>query len=275
MHPLCGDTRWQSRPYGPALHTTKPNEVLHFDYLMLPEDEDTHNNTSLSGYGELYSTADPYTTLFTVSLLSWFHRYGVVKQWVTDQGTHFKNEVIDHLAKSIGANHHFTAAYCPWANGTVEVVNRLLLKCMRAVLSERRMSPSIWETILDMVQAALNHQPSGRLSDRAPITAFTGLPVMTPLAAIFTDDKVVDMDATTLWTKQQHYLEDAAEALASMHRDVAQMGDQRQIQARARQAVKAKPPNFTIGDFVLTASVIPVPNKLSIKWRDQNVFFAQ
>ncbi|KAE8991224.1 hypothetical protein PR001_g21286 [Phytophthora rubi] len=27
-------------------------------------------------------------------------------------------------------------AYCPWANGTVEVVNRLLLKLLRAVLSE-------------------------------------------------------------------------------------------------------------------------------------------
>ncbi|POM64292.1 Hypothetical protein PHPALM_20207 [Phytophthora palmivora] len=179
------------RPYGPALHATKPNEVLHFDYLTLPEDEDTHNKyvlvlkDDLSGYVELFPTTGPDAASCAVSLLSWFYRYGIVKQWVADQGTHFKNDVIAHLAKEIGANHHFITAYCPWANGTVEVVNRMLLKCMRAVLSERKMPPSKWEPILGIVQAALNHQPSDRLGGRAPITAFTGLPAMTPLAAIF------------------------------------------------------------------------------------------
>ncbi|OWZ18144.1 Retrotransposon protein [Phytophthora megakarya] len=43
------------------------------------------------------------------------------------QGPHFKNAVIETLTRSLGAQHHFVTAYCPWANGTVEVVSRLLL----------------------------------------------------------------------------------------------------------------------------------------------------
>lgn len=190
-----------------------------------------------------------------------------MKQWVSDQGTHFKNQVIDELAKAVGANHHFMTAYCPWANGTVEVVNRLLLKCMRALLSERRLSPAKWESIVGMVQAALNQQPSDKLGGRAPVTAFMGLLATTPLSTIFSSGSVSEMDEGTLHAKIQEHLSSTAEALEAMHRDVAEIGDQRRMQARARRAARAKPPNFGVGDFVLVASVVAAPNKLSIKWQ--------
>ncbi|KAE8982236.1 hypothetical protein PR001_g23792 [Phytophthora rubi] len=263
----------EPRPYGAAIHATKPNEVLHFDYLTLPEDENSHNKYVLvvkddfSGFVELYPTAEPDARTCATSLLAWFHRYGVVWQWVSDQGTHFKNQVVHELAMKLGANHHFTTAYCPWANGTVEVVNRLLLKCIRAVLSERRLSPSKWETVLGMVQAALNQQPSDKLGGRAPVTAFMGLPATTPLSAIFTTDGVVEMDEEMLRTKVQQHLTETAQALEMMHREVSAISDRRRLQARARRAAKAKPPNFSVGDFVLAASVISMPNKLAIKWQ--------
>ncbi|KAE9122647.1 hypothetical protein PF007_g7378 [Phytophthora fragariae] len=203
----------EPRPYGPAIHATKPNEVIHFDYLTLPEDEDSHNKYVLvvkddfSSFTELYPAADPDASTCVDALLQWFYRYGIVHQWVSDQGTHFKNEAIKKLAANVGANHHFTTAYCPWANGTVEVVNRFLLKCMRAVLSERQMSPSKWESVLGiMVQAALNQQPSDKLSGRAPVTAFMGLPATTPLAAIFSADSAIEMDEETLRAKILEHL---------------------------------------------------------------------
>ncbi|GMG14688.1 unnamed protein product [Phytophthora fragariaefolia] len=263
----------EPRPYGAAIHATKPNEVLHFDYLTLPEDEDSKNKYVLvvkddfSGFVELYPAAEPDARTCATSLLQWFYRYGVVWQWVSDQGTHFKNQVIQELASRLGANHHFTTAYCPWANGTVEVVNRLLLKCIRAVLSEQRLSPSKWEAVLGMVQAALNQQPSDKLGGRAPVTAFMGLPATTPLSAIFASDGIVDMDEETLHAKVQEHLVETAKALEMMHRDVSTISDRRRLQARARRAAKAKPPNFSVGDFVLTASVLSMPNKLAIKWQ--------
>ncbi|OWZ04248.1 Chromodomain protein [Phytophthora megakarya] len=96
--------------------------------------------------------------------MDWFATFGVCLAWVSDQGTHFKNEVIKALQHALGAHHHFTTARCPWANGTVEVVMREALRCF--------------------LQIALNNTPAKSLGDHAPITVMTGLPAMSPLDAI-------------------------------------------------------------------------------------------
>lgn len=85
------------------------------------------------------ATADDART----GLMDWFKRFGTVRQWVSDRGTHFKNEMMELLRKRLGGTHHFTTAHCPRANGSVEVVNRLILKCMRAMLSELKLAISM------------------------------------------------------------------------------------------------------------------------------------
>jgi hypothetical protein len=89
--------------------------------------------------------------------------------------------VIEALQHALGAHHHFTTARCPWANGTVEVVMREVLRCCRALLSEWRMQPREWPRVIKVVQMVLNHSPSPSLGGVAPVTAMTGLPAMHPL----------------------------------------------------------------------------------------------
>jgi IS30 family transposase len=65
----------------------------------------------------------------------------MASSWTTsaapaDGGTHFKNEVLGKIKKMIGAHHHITAPYSPWANGTVKVVNRLVLRGLKTLTSE-------------------------------------------------------------------------------------------------------------------------------------------
>ncbi len=50
-------------------------------------------------------------------LLSWFTLFCFVRVWVSDQGSHFKNEVIRDLEHVLGAHHHFVTELCPWTNG--------------------------------------------------------------------------------------------------------------------------------------------------------------
>ncbi|OWZ07298.1 hypothetical protein PHMEG_00020325 [Phytophthora megakarya] len=138
---------------------------------------------------------------------------------------------------------------------------------MRAILSERQLPPSKWESVLGVVQAVLNQQPSDKLGGPAPVTAFMGLPATTPLSTIFSANSVVEMDEETLRTKIMDHLTATAASLEPMHREVATCSDQRRMQARARRAAKAKPPNFSVDDFVLAATVIALPNKLAIKWQ--------
>jgi hypothetical protein len=48
------------------------------------------------------------------------------------------------MQKAWGDEHHFVTAYCPWANGSVEVVNRVLLKVHKSMLSERKLKTVEW-----------------------------------------------------------------------------------------------------------------------------------
>ncbi|KAE9116132.1 hypothetical protein PF005_g29422 [Phytophthora fragariae] len=98
----------------------------------------------MSGYVELVSCIDATSDQAYASLLDWFKRFGVVRLWVSDQGAHIKNQVIARLQSALGAHHHFTLAYTPWANGTVEVVNREVLKSVKALLSERKLQATYW-----------------------------------------------------------------------------------------------------------------------------------
>jgi transposase InsO family protein len=189
LHWLIVGDRVVPRPYGPTLHATRPNEILHFDYLSLPESTTGEQyalvlKDDMSGFVELIACPRATAEETCTGLIDWFNRYGPVFQWISDRGTHFKNHVIDLLRASYNSRHHFTTAYCPWSNGTVEVVNRLLLRCMRALLSELRLHMTDWPKILPMVQAALNQMPADRLDGVAPVTAFTALPASSPVLTI-------------------------------------------------------------------------------------------
>ncbi|CAF1481149.1 unnamed protein product [Rotaria sordida] len=50
-------------------------------------------------------------------------RYGVPKSVLSDQGTQFKNQLMEVMAKLIGYNHIFSSVYHPQTNGMVERFN--------------------------------------------------------------------------------------------------------------------------------------------------------
>ncbi|OWY99499.1 hypothetical protein PHMEG_00029487 [Phytophthora megakarya] len=107
------------RPFGETVRATKPNELLHFDFPSLP--------TSTLGTSYVLVLKDDMTGF--VELVD----------WVSDQGSHFTSEVIQKLCYLLGAQHHFVTAYSPSANGSVEVVNRLVFRSLEALLSELKL----------------------------------------------------------------------------------------------------------------------------------------
>jgi hypothetical protein len=138
------------------------------------------------------------------ALCEWFKRYGPVHLWVTDQGAHFKNRAVDWMQKAWGAEHHFVTAYCPWANGSVEVVNRVLLKVLKSMLSKRKYKTVEWTKVVAWVQASLNFSPSSRLGTCAAITAFLGLPAPSPVKKPFVEYLVEDLPTVdnVSWSKE-------------------------------------------------------------------------
>jgi len=109
---------------------------------------------------------------------------------VSDQGSHFKNSLIKELVDELRSKHHFTTAYSPWANGTVERVCREVLRACKALLREWKLSPREWPSVYEAVQSVINHAPSRTfgLRDknvpgvyRTPLEVFTGHKPVRPL----------------------------------------------------------------------------------------------
>lgn len=94
----------------------------------------------------------------------WWHYE--FEKWISDQGTHFKNDVMRTIRQKLHIAHHFTHLYCPWSNGTIEVVCRELIRTSKAFLLEFSFPYDKWPVVLPLLQCALNKQKDARMGGR-------------------------------------------------------------------------------------------------------------
>ena len=161
------------RLLGHALHAEKPNEVVHLDFLYMGTGIDWKKyiliiRDDLSSYTWLWPTDETTAEAAAEALLHWLGVFGSMDWVVTDQGSHFKNVLIKRLTDESRVHHHFTTAYCPWANGTVERVCREVLRACRALLSEWKLAQQDWPAVTEAFQSVLNNTPLKRLGPRHP-----------------------------------------------------------------------------------------------------------
>ena len=223
----------------------------------------------MSGFVRLFPSVVADAAATAAALMDWFTTAGMVTTWVSDGGSHFKNEVMEKVRKLVGAHHHVITAYSPWANGSVEVVNRMLLRALKALLSEWRLPVNHWPVVLPLAQGALGHQPSDRLGGVAPATSFGGFPASTPLSGIVHPVTKEVFEIDWLEKTQQKHVTELRSALAKLHREVSATSEKKRAQARSRHNKKrgVEWANFDVGDYVLVGSVVRQPSKLALHWR--------
>ena len=132
------------RPFVPAVHGTKPNDLLLFDYidlgpstvgdryvLMLKDDH--------SGYCWFYPHGDTSPVNAADAITDWCAAFGVPNGLMSDGPAHFKNETVRLLSRGLKVPHHFTLPYTPWSNGSIERLGKELLRVFRSVISELQM----------------------------------------------------------------------------------------------------------------------------------------
>lgn len=113
--------------------------------------------------------------------------FGTMNWLVTDQRSHFQNYVHEEMTRKFRSKKHFTTAYSAWSNGTVERVNRKILRSFKSLLSEWNLDPQDWPPIFDCVQSVLNQAPLRRLGKgdsgtfRSPLQFFTVIAPTRPL----------------------------------------------------------------------------------------------
>ena len=153
---------------------------------------------------------------------------------------------------------HFTLAYTPWTNGTVEVVCRELLRAVRSLNSEFQLPLRCWPSVLPVVQSALNNAPLKRLCDRCPLTALTGLPQETPLRTIKTSkyNHARISSISEVRSRQTLQVKKLQSSLEDMPRDIKCCMDatQRASVASHNQKTNIREVNFDKGDYDLRAA---------------------
>lgn len=121
----------------------------------------------------------------------------------------------------------FTTPYCPQSNGTVEVVSKEVLRAVRSLSSELRIDESEWKSVLPLVQSILSHAARPSLNGKAPITAFTGLPVDNPLRTVLSPNDATPLSLTDIQAKKIVNIQSLVEAVDVIHRDFSEGENQK------------------------------------------------
>ncbi|KAG2778023.1 hypothetical protein JG687_00004495 [Phytophthora cactorum] len=102
-------------------------------YLLVLKDSLTH-------YGNLFPCSSPTAYVAADAPVTWYKRYGCPKILISDQGSHFRNEIaVDNLCARLKIERQCSPVYSPWLNGTVERLNKDFLQVFRALLLEYKL----------------------------------------------------------------------------------------------------------------------------------------
>jgi hypothetical protein len=276
--PTRGGMR-EPRPFGCAVHGQRPNEVLHMDWIYISPAKKNGKHEfewnimlrdDLSGLVRITPARVPDTEVTMEALMEWRAIFGCPKILVSDMASYFVSETMRKFALRCNMKQHVTVAYGHYSNGSIEVINKIYLQLMRALLSELRWDKQYWPWLNSNVEHTINHRAQDRLNGLAPITVMTGLPAENPLEEIFRcpyeEFGTVKMDKSHI----RKSTEELQRALGEMHKAVTLTSQNLRKMKTGLRNMKRKEPNFSVGDFVLVG--LPEPNKtagqkLFLKWR--------
>jgi hypothetical protein len=260
------------RPFAEQIHASERNEIIHYDYLYINNRNPTFSyilviKEDYSHFVRLIParTCDHFAV--AEALMDWYADFGCPRVHISDQGSHFKNSVIAELHRMSGSRHHYTAAYSPWANGTVEIVNEAIVRCLRSLLSELKLKSSEWPNLLALVQGVLNHSPSRTLGGLSPVTAFTGLPAHDPFCGVYHTNSNSWRACRMSPAEIINLHEELKQSLIDMHRSLSERKERiRSGKRKLRNKRLTRKANFDLGDYVLVATVHR-KDKLESKWK--------
>ena len=79
-----------------------------------------------------------------------------IKKIRSDNGTEFKNTLVEEFLDDEGIKHEFSTPYTPQQNGVVERKNRTLLDMARTMLDEYKTSDLFWSDAVNTACHAIN-----------------------------------------------------------------------------------------------------------------------
>ena len=166
-----------------------------------------------------------------------YAKFGGSLKILSDNGTEFKNQLFEKIAKELGVKHKiYTAPYQPSSNGHIEGFHNFLKACI-----SKHVSPQLdWTSVIPLASAAYNFLPNEHSKE-------------SPFFLMFGRDAVLPLNS--LLSPQMHYLGNdlnvlSLEALKNMFH-IATENLRHAHNCRDSTLPKQLPHHFTEGDTVL------------------------
>jgi hypothetical protein len=255
------------RPLGEAIHGSIPGQVIHYDFCGIASVYVLIIRDDLSGFVHIRYTESANAKFVAEKLLEWIADFGIPAWQVSDQGSHFKNEVIREMNNSLQSNHHFTVAYSPKSNGSVEIIVKDFETTLKRLRLETGTPVKDWPSLLPMIQFALNHSPRKDKGNLSPFEIMTGRKPNSPLDACFRVSLENIRTKPMPVEKLMNYVQNLAVSMDNLHKKVADIMKSNRDRRRQKLNENIKPYKFGLGDYVLVA--IPkqkIRSKLQVVW---------
>ena len=140
----------------------EPFQRIVIDYAGPFQEDERGNQYILSvvcactRFKELFAVTQQTALATAECLLQICGRYGCPQEIQSDQGTHFKNQLIEEFTKLLEIEHRFSVPYRPQSNGIVERSNRELKQHLQALVTEVPVLRDSWSIYLPLIQRVLN-----------------------------------------------------------------------------------------------------------------------
>lgn len=229
---------------------SKPD--LHYDFMHIGISDDGFSyllviKDNYSSFTDLVPCESPTSNVVVDALLRWYGLFGIASVHMSDQGSHFKNSVIQQLNRRMATKHYFTLPYTPWSNGTIERVIREIRKLIRVWNSEFRITLKSWPLLVPLMMHVLNFSPSPRLQVYPPALVFGGFTTSQNLDVVFQEQKF--RESLLSFEKLTRHVEELRKSLDELHRKIDDVPTRRGNYNLIRNR-----PNFDRGDFVMFAT---------------------
>eukprot|EP00924_Labyrinthula_sp_SR-Ha-C_P011243 augustus_masked-scaffold_48-processed-gene-1.21-mRNA-1 protein AED:1.00 eAED:1.00 QI:0/0/0/0/1/1/4/0/684 len=195
---------------------------------------------------------------------------------VSGNGSYFKNEILRMFESRFPAEHKFSIVYNPWSNGSMEVMNRFVLRFLRQLCSCYMTDKEKWNEFLPQVMDVINNSRSRH--GYSPNELTTYLSTTRGLKKIAETDETSLLPIVTQGKRREFKdpgkLKSAAENLMQIifNRRNTVEPIIKESRDRSRRYINAKfrssSVSFAVGDFVLISRVgTPWLNdKMSLRW---------
>ena len=168
-----------------------------------------------------------------------FCKFGVPIVLVSDQGTHFRNNLMTNLSLLIGYNHIYSTPYHPQSNGIVERFNNTFISQISKLQNSDR---NDWDEFLQAVVFAYN-SGSHKTTRYSPYELVFGRPPRLPIHS---------KHSSFAFPKPNDYFEQLRKNLRYFHQSARNNIILQQEKNRTYYNSNRSDPHYTVGDRVLT-----------------------